>query len=52
MVIVYSQAINLFTNLDAYPLPRINEQIHEIAKDIVLSAMDLKDAYYQSSFKK
>ena len=47
MVIDYSQTINRFTNLDAYPLPRIDEQINEIAKNRVFSAIDLKDAYYQ-----
>ena len=31
MVIDYSETINLFTQLDAYPLPNIDEQINEIA---------------------
>ena len=47
MVIDYSHTINRFTNLDAYPLPRIDEQINEIAKSRVFSAIDMKDAYYQ-----
>ena len=51
MVIDYSQTINRFTNLDAYPLPRIDEQINEIAKNRVFSAIDLKDAYYQISLR-
>ena len=32
MVIDYSQTVNRFTNLDAYPLHRIDDQINEIAK--------------------
>ena len=32
MVNDYSQTIDRFTNFDAYPLPRIDEQIDEIAK--------------------
>ena len=47
MVIDYSQTANRFTQLDAYPLPRIDDQINEIAKDNVFSAIDLKDTYYQ-----
>ena len=47
MVIDYSQTINRFKHLDAYPLPRINEQINEIAKNRVFIAIDLKDAYCQ-----
>ena len=47
MVVDYFQTINHFTNLDAYPLPHIDEQINEIAKNRVFSAIDLKDAYYQ-----
>ena len=39
MVIDYSQTINRFTLLDAYPLPCIDEQMND--------AIDLKDAYYQ-----
>ena len=47
MVIDYSQTINRFTRLDAYPLPRIDEQINEIAKNKVFSTIDLKGAYCQ-----
>ena len=47
MVIDYSQTINLHTQLDAYPLPRIDDQINELAKNSVFSTIDLKDAYYQ-----
>ena len=47
MVIDYSQTVNRFTQLDDTPLPRIDDQINEIAKNNVFSAIDLKDAYYQ-----
>ena len=32
MVVDYSQTINRYTLLDAYPLPNVNEQISEIVK--------------------
>ena len=47
MVIDYSQTVNRFTHLDAYPLPRIDELINEIAKTKYYSTVDLKSAYYQ-----
>ena len=47
MVIDYSQTINRFTALDAYPLPRIDQQVNELAKCKWLSTLDLKSAYYQ-----
>ena len=47
MVIDYSQTINRFTELNAYPIPRIDEQINKIACGKVFSTLDLKWAYYQ-----
>ena len=47
MVVDYSQTINRFTLVDAYPLPNINEQISEIAKESVFNTLDLKYVYYQ-----
>ena len=47
MVIDYSQTVNRFTLLDAYPLPNIDEQISSIAKGTIFSTLDLKSAYYQ-----
>ena len=47
MVVDYSQTVNRFTLLDAYPLPNIDEQIAEIAEASVFSTLDLKSAYYQ-----
>ena len=51
MVVDYSRTVNLYTELDAYPLPRISDQVNEIAKYSVFSTIDLKDAYYQIPLK-
>ena len=32
MVVDYSQTINLFTLLDAYPIPHIHDLVHKLAK--------------------
>lgn len=47
MVVDYSRTINRFTQLDAYPFPRIHEMVHNLAKFKVFSKLDLKSAYYQ-----
>ena len=47
MVIDYSRTINKYTPLDAYPIPRIHDLVHELAKYSVFSKLDLKSAYYQ-----
>ena len=47
MVIDYSQTINRFTQLDAFPLPRISEIINDIAQYRVFSTIDLRSAYHQ-----
>ena len=44
----YSQTIDRFTLLDAYPFPRINDLVHSLAKYKVFSKLDLKSAYYPS----
>ena len=31
-VLIFSQTVNLFTELDPYPLPRVDDQIDDIAK--------------------
>ena len=51
MVIDYSQTINRFTLLDAYPLPRIDDTINAIAQYQVFSTIDLRSAYHQVSIK-
>ena len=47
MVIDYSRTINMFTLLDAYPLPRIDDQVNQIARGKIFSTLDLKSAYHQ-----
>ena len=47
VVIDYSQTINRFTQLDAYPLPRIEDQVAELSKCKFFSTLDLKSAYHQ-----
>jgi len=51
MVVDYSQTINRFTMLDAYPLPKIEEVISRISKYEVFSTIDLKSAYHQVPIK-
>ena len=45
--IEYSQTINLFTELDAYPLPRIEDMVNKLSQYKVFSTFDLKNAYHQ-----
>ena len=47
LVIDYSRTINTYTELDAYPLPRIDETVNEISNYSVFSTLDLKSAYHQ-----
>ena len=47
MCVDYSQTVNLFTKLDAYPLPRIETSINDFAKYHVFSTFDLHNAYHQ-----
>ena len=41
------QTVNLFTELDAYSLPRIETLINDLAKYHVFSTFDLHSAYHQ-----
>ena len=50
LCIDYYQTINLFTLLDAYPLPRIDDLINRLASYKVFSTFDLKSAYHQIPF--
>ena len=43
----YSQTVNKYTEVDAYPLPRIDDMINNLAKYRVFSTFDLKNAYHQ-----
>ena len=47
LCIDYSQTINLFTELDAYPLPRIDDTINKLANYGYVSTSDLRSAYHQ-----
>ena len=47
MVIDYSQTINKFTLLDAFPIPRIEDIVEKVAQHKVYSQIDLKSAYHQ-----
>ena len=51
LVIDYSQTINRFTLLDAYPLPTISDLVNKVAKHTVFSKLDLKSAYHQIKLK-
>jgi len=43
----YSQTVNKFTHLDAYPLPRINDTIRQVSQYKWFSTLDLRSAYHQ-----
>lgn len=47
LVIDYSLTINRYTQLDAYPLPNMEDQVSEISKYSIFSAIDLQSAYHQ-----
>ena len=47
MCIDHSQTINLFTHLDAYPLPGISSIVNQVAKCKYISTLDLKSVYHQ-----
>jgi len=47
LCIDYSQTINRYTQLDAYPIPKIESIIEEVSKNNFFSTVDLKSAYHQ-----
>ena len=47
MCVDYSQTINIYTELDSYPLPRIDDMVNELAKYTVFSTFHLRNAYHQ-----
>ena len=47
MVIDYSQTVNKFTLLDAYPLPHMQDIVRRIAQYKVYSTLNLTSAYHQ-----
>ena len=51
LVIDFSETINKYTILDAYPMPTIEELIKQIAQNKVFSTIDMKSAYHQVPIK-
>ena len=47
MVIDYNRIINLFTQLDAYPISQIEEIVSELSRYKVFTTIDLKSVYHQ-----
>ena len=47
MVIDYSQTVNRFPTLDAYPLPKIEELVNVVTQYNINSTVDLKCVYHQ-----
>ena len=51
LAIDYSQTINKFTLLDAYPFPNKAEQVNQISQYKYYSHLDLRSAYHQIPIK-
>ena len=51
MVVDYSQTVNKFTNLDAYPQKRVDELVEKVSQYSLFSTFDLKSAYHQIPIK-
>ena len=47
MCVDYSQTVNKFTCLDAYPLPNMQSVIHNVTQYKWYSSLDLRSAYHQ-----
>ena len=47
----YSLTINQYTELNGYPLPRIDDMVNTLAKYKLFSTFDLKSAYHQVPIK-
>ena len=47
MVIDYSQTINKFTQLIAYPLPLMQDVVNQVAQYKIYSTLDMSSAYHQ-----
>lgn len=52
LVVDYSQTINKFTLLDAYPLPNIDDIVSKVSKYSIFSTIDLQSAYHQIPIRK
>ena len=51
MVVDYSDTINRFTELDAYPMPNVLEMVEKISQYKYFATFDLKSAYHQIPIK-
>ena len=51
LAIDYSQTINKFTRLDAYPVPNLTDLVNTIATYKVFSTVDLRAAYHQCAIR-
>ena len=51
MVVDYSNTINIYTELDAYPMQNIPTMVNNIAQYNLFSTLDLKSAYHQIAIK-
>ena len=51
MVIDYSQTINRYTLLDAYPSPNIEEMVNKVAQYEVFSTVYMRSVYHQMPIK-
>lgn len=51
MVIDYSETINLFSKLDAYPLKSVEAVLNAVAENHYFSRLDMKSAYHQIPIK-
>jgi len=51
MVVGCSETINLFTELDAYPIPNVVKMVQEISQYQYFSNFDLKSVYHQVPIK-
>ena len=49
MCVDYSQTINKFTRLDAYPLPTMQSVLRKVSRYTWFSKLDLQSAYHQVS---
>ena len=47
LCIDYSQTVNRFTEEDAFPIPRIDDLINNLAQNKYFSKYDLRSAYHQ-----
>ena len=47
MAIDYSNTINIFTELDAYPMPNMSKMIQDVSQFKFYATFDLKSAYHQ-----